>query len=41
MNENILNNTTQYACVCYLIFGLILGKISHCIYKLKRKNKNI
>ena len=37
MDENLLNNTTQIACVCYLVIGLILGKISHYIYKLKRK----
>ena len=45
MDANILNNTTQCACICYLAIGIILGKITHFIYKkiqpIIYKNENI
>ena len=37
MDGNILNNATQYACICYLAIGIILGKITHFIYQQFKK----
>lgn len=39
MDDNILNNTTQNACICYFIIGIIFGKITHFIYKHTKNNK--